>query len=61
MRTETIRRNRAGGLHRCMEETDPEDLRKAYKREKDPRVGARMAAVNMVRVKEVDSGNLPTT
>jgi len=39
-----------------MEETDPEELRKAYKREKDPRVRARMAAASMVCVKKVDAG-----
>jgi len=31
-----------------MTETKPEELKEAYKREKDPRVRARMAAVNAV-------------
>jgi len=39
-----------------MAETKPENLRKAYKREKDPKVRARMAAVNMACVKKVDVG-----
>jgi len=34
-----------------MAETKPEDLKKAYKSEKDPRVRARMVAVNAVCVK----------
>jgi len=34
-----------------MEETDPEDLRKAYRKERDPGVRARMVAVNSVCVK----------
>ena len=31
-----------------MATTKPEDIRKAYKKEKDPKVKVRMAAVNMV-------------
>jgi len=34
-----------------MEATDPKDLREAYKHEKDPRIRARMVAVNSVCVK----------
>jgi len=35
-----------------MEETDPEDLKDAYRKEKDPRARARMAAVNTVCILE---------
>jgi len=39
-----------------MAETKPEDLKKAYRKERDSGVRARMAAVNAVCVKKVDVG-----
>jgi len=39
-----------------MAETKPEDLRKAYRREKDPRVVKRMVAVNSVCMEKMDIG-----
>ena len=40
--------------HQCgMDKTKREELEKAYKKEKNPRVAARMLAVHMVYVREM--------